>query len=72
MVHYIKLLVTKASEAEKMDTAVLNFGLNKFFEIATLEPCLILKNLTNDQMEDKIFRLKRKGFIWVDLNQCNK
>ena len=72
MVHYVKMLVTKASEAEKMDCSILNFGLNKFFEIATLEPCLILKNLSEEEIKDKIFKLRRKGFIWVDLNQCDK
>ena len=71
-VHYVKMLVMKASEAEKMDTAVLNFGLNKFFEVATLEPCLILKNIGNDEIEEKVFKLRKKGFIWVDLNQCSE
>ena len=72
MVHFVKLLVTKASEAEKMDSAVLNFGLNKFFEIATLEPCLIIKNIPRDEVEERIFKLRKKGFIWVDLNQCSE
>lgn len=48
MVHYVKFLIYKAAEKEKMDITTLNFSLNKFFEIATLEPCYIVNELSKE------------------------
>ena len=48
MVHYIKFLIYRAAESKKMECTTLNFSLQKFFEIATLEPSYIIKKLSQE------------------------
>ena len=53
-VHYIRFLIYKAVDLEKLDCTTLNFSLNKFFEIASLEPCYVMQNISSSQIEHKV------------------